>query len=166
VYLTSDAPHQSHFSHDDLKKLTSIVRANASAALNADDVEDITGEILLSASITAANASTTAGVAALAFSYARLPRYYAERVRHVATVLPYDPLAFEWSSHLLGNATLSVEVRRVLYALGAASRTLIWLCDVEGRTLAETGTLIGVSTATAYRRLSRAHDDFRAAWTA
>ena len=162
----SDEHHQLQFASDDLAKLKSVVRGNASAQLSDADVEDITGEILLSACGSAANTNTTAPVAALAFTYAALPSYYTVARSTAAAVADKDPMSYAWSSPDASTATLSVEIRHVLYSLSPISRTVIWMCDVEGMTLSETATVLGVSTTTAYRRLQQAHEEFRAAWNA
>jgi DNA-directed RNA polymerase specialized sigma24 family protein len=166
VDQTLDEHHKFQFTSDDLGKLKSFVRGKASAELSQDDVDDITGEILLSACVSAANADTTVSVAALAFTYAEYPSYYTDARRTAAAVAGKDPWEYEWTSPETTTPTLSVEIRRVLYSLSPISRTIIWLCDLEGMTLTETATALGISTATAYRRLQQAHDDFRAAWTA
>ena len=158
--------HQFRFTSDDLAKLKAVVRSKASAELSAADVDDIAGEILLSACVTAAHANTTAPIAALAFTYASLPSYYTYARKAAAAVTDMDPTSYEWEAPDSSSATLSVEVRLVLYSLSPISRAMIWLCDVEGMTLAETATILGMSTATAHRRLEQAHDDFRAAWNA
>jgi DNA-directed RNA polymerase specialized sigma24 family protein len=163
---TSDEDHQFQFTSDDLAKLRSVVRARASAELGTADVEDITGEILLSACVTAANADATAPIAALAFTYAALPSYYADARKTAAAVVDRDPTLYELGSQDASIANLSVEIRHALYSLSQISGTIIWMCDVEGMTLSESATALGVSTATAYRRLQHAHEDFRAVWTA
>jgi len=159
-----DEHHQFQFTSDDLAKLRSVVRGKASAELSDTDVDDITGEILLSACVTAAN--TTAPIAALAFTYAALPSYYTDARTRVAAVTRTDPWEYEWSSPDASSPTLSVEIRHVLYSLSPISRTIIWMCDVEGMRLTEAATALGMSTATAHRRLKQAHKDFRAAWDA
>lgn len=162
----SDENHQFRFTSDDLGKLKSLVRSKASAELSDDDIEDITGEILLSAVVSAANANATASVAALAFTYAQYPSYYADARSAASAVATHDPCEYEWASPDTDTVPLSVEIRHVLYSLSPASRTIIWMCDVEGMTLSETATVLGMSTATAYRRLKQAHEDFRAVWNA
>jgi DNA-directed RNA polymerase specialized sigma24 family protein len=166
VDITSDEHHPPQFTSDDLAKLKSVVRGKASAELSTADVEDITGEILLSACVSAANANTTVPIAALAFIYAALPSYYTEARKTAAAVAGKDPMSYEWGSGDASTATLSVEVRHLLYSLSPISRTIIWICDLEGLTLSESATMLGVSTATAYRRLEQAHEEFRAAWNA
>ena len=164
--IASDDHHQFRFTSDDLAKLKSVVRGKTSAQLGAADVEDITGEILLSACVTAWNADTTVPLAALAFRYAALPSYYTDARKAAAAVSDKDPMAYEWGSGDASTATLSVEIRHVLYSLSPTSRQMIWMCDVEGMTLSESATMLNVSTATAYRRLKQAHEEFRAAWDA
>lgn len=161
---TSDEHHQFQFTSDDLAKLQSVVRSKASAELGTADVEDIAGEILLSACVTAANADTTAPIAALAFTYATLPSYYTDARKAAATVADKHSMPYERNSGDASTATLSVEIRHVLYSLSPTSHTIIWMCDVEGMTLSESATMLGVSTATTYRRLQRAREEFRAAW--
>ena len=163
---TSDEHHQLQFTSDHLAKLKAVVRRKASAELGIADVEDITGEILLSACVTAASADATVPVAALAFNYAALSSYYTDARKAAAAVADEDPMSYEWGSGNSDTATLSVEIRHVLYSLSPISRTIIWMCDVEGMTLSESATMLGVSTATAYRRLQQAHEEFRAAWNA
>ncbi len=158
--------HESQFTSDDLAKLKAVVRSNASSGTSPADVEEITGEILLSACVTAARADTTASVAALAFEYAALPSYYVNVREAAATVADKDPISYEWRAQAAGTATQSVQIRHVLYSLSPMSRTIVWMCDVEGMTLSESATILGVSTATAYRRLRQAHDDFVEAWNA
>jgi DNA-directed RNA polymerase specialized sigma24 family protein len=51
-------------------------------------------------------------------------------------------------------------------SLSPISHTIIWMCDAEGMTLSKSATMSNVSTATAYRRLQQAHDEFRATWDA
>lgn len=164
--MTSDEHHPFRFTSDDLAKLKSVVRGKASAELSAADVEDITGEILLSAVVSATNADTTLPIAALAFTYAALSSYYSDARKAAAAVADKDPMSYEWGSGDASTATLSVEIRHMLYSLSPISRTIIWMCDVDGMTLSESATILGVSTATAYRRLQRAHEEFRAAWNA
>ena len=164
--ITSDEHHQSHVTSDDLAKLKSVVRGKSSAELGMADVEDITGEILLSACVTASHTDTNAPIAALAFTYAALPSYYTHARKAAAAVADEDPMSYEWGSGDSSTATLSVEIRHVLYSLGPISHTIIWMYDVEGMTLSESATMLGVSTATAYRRLQEAHEEFRAAWNA
>lgn len=161
-----DEHHQLRFTSDDLSKLKLVVKSNASAEREYDDLEDITGEILLSACVSAANANTTAPIAALAFRYAEYPSYYADARARAAKVASEDPSAYDWPSPETSTTSLSVEIRLVLSSLSPISRTIIWLHDVEGMTLAETATALGMSTATAHRRLQQAHADFRAAWDA
>lgn len=163
--ITSDDHHQFRFTSDDLAKLKSVVRGKASAQFGAADVEDITGEILLSACVTAWNADTTVPVAALAFTYAALPSYYTDARKAAAAVSDKDPVSYDWGSDA-NTATLSVEIRHVLYSLSPISRQMIWMCDVEGMTLNESATMLNLSTATAYRRLEHAHEEFRAIWNA
>jgi DNA-directed RNA polymerase specialized sigma24 family protein len=166
VDIASDEHHQFQFTSDDLAKLKSVVRRNACAELSAADVEDITGEILLSACVSATNADTTLPIAALAFTYAALPSYYTGPRKAAAAVADKDPMSYEWGSGDASTATLSVEIRLVLHSVSPISRTIIWMCDVEGMTLSGSATMLGVSTATAYRRLQEAHEEFRAAWNA
>jgi DNA-directed RNA polymerase specialized sigma24 family protein len=161
-----DEHHQFQFTSDDLAKLKSVVRGKASAELSHGDVDDITGEILLSACVTATNADSTAPVAALAFTYAALPSYYTNARTTAAAVAGKDPWEYEWAWPDTSTATLSVDIRHVLYSLSPISRTIIWMYDVDGMTLRETATALGVSTTTAYRRLQQARDEFRAAWNA
>lgn len=157
---------RSRFTTDDLAKLKSVVRGKASATLGSVDVDDITGEILLSASVTGANAGTTASVAALAFSYARMPSYYATARKTAATIAEKDPESYERSGQIAAAPVRSLEVRDVLHSLNPVSGEVIWRCNVEGLTLAETATATGVSTATVHGRLRVAHNEFRAAWAA
>lgn len=157
---------RSPFTTDDLARLKSVVRGKASAALGNAEVDDIIGEILLSACVTHARTDTVAPVAALAFSYAGMPSYYAAARKTAATVVDKDPESYEHSGQVATDPIHSLEVRDVLRSLRPASREMIWRCDVEGFTLSETATALGVSTATAHRRLMLAHDDFRAAWGA
>jgi DNA-directed RNA polymerase specialized sigma24 family protein len=166
VDITPDDHHQFRFTSDDLAKLKSVVRGKASAQLGAAEIEDITGEILLSACVTAAHADTTAPITALAFTYAALPSYYTDARKAAAAVSDKDPMSYEWGSGDASTATLSVEIRHVLCSLSPISRKMIWMCDVEGMTLSESATKLDVSTATAYRRLQQAHEEFRAAWDA
>ncbi len=157
---------QSEFNADDLAKLKSVVRGKASGDLSEADVDDISGEILLSACVTASKTNSTAPVAALAFNYAAMPSYYV-KARKVAATTAYDgPTLPDGGEPIASDPILSIEIRDVLRSLSEERREMIWRCDVEGRTLAETATAFGVSIATAHRRLKGAHDDFRAAWTA
>jgi len=169
VDITSDEhhqPYQPQFRSDDLAKLKSVVRGKASKELGTADLEDITGEILLSACVTASNTDTNASIAALAFTYAALPSYYTDARKAAASVADEDPASYEWGSGDSSTATLSVEIRHVLYSLSPISRKIIWMCDVEGMTLSESATMLNVATATAYRRLEQAHEEFRAIWNA
>ncbi len=163
---TSNKRHQSSFTSDHLAKLKSVVRGRASAELSTADVEDITGEILLSACVSAANSAPAVPIAALAFSYAALPSYYTNARKSAAGVAGQNPTVHEWGSGDLSTATLSVEIRHVLHGLSPISRKLIWMCDVAGMTLSESATTLGLSTATAHRRLQKAHEEFQAAWNA
>lgn len=162
----SDEHHQFQFTSDDLAKLKSVVKGKASTSLSDADVEDITSEILLSACVTAARADSTAPIAALAFTYAAMPSYYVAARRATADSAEKDPTSYEWIAPEGSNSTLSVEIRHVLLSLSPISRQVIWMCDVAGMTLAETATVLDISTSTAYRRLEEAHADFRAAWAA
>jgi DNA-directed RNA polymerase specialized sigma24 family protein len=163
---TSDEHHQFQFTSDDHAQLKSFVRGKASAELSKADVDDITSEILLSACVSAASADVTAPVAALAFTYASYARYYADARKTAEAVAGADPVTYERNTPATGTATLSVEIRHVLRSLSPASRTIIWMCDVEGMTLTETATTLGVSVATAYRRLKQAHSEFQSVWNA
>lgn len=162
--FASETQHQFRFTGEDLGKLKSVVKRRASRSFGAVDLDDITGEILLSACVTAAKADATAPVAALAFRYAAMPSYYTAARKAAAAVAAEDP---DWGS--IPDASRSaqaVEIRDALRVLGPVSGQMIWRCDVEGMTLAETATTLGVSTATSHRRLKQAHDEFRAAWAA
>lgn len=158
--------HQSQFTTDDLATLHALVKRNASATLTKTDRDDIAGEILLSACVTASRPGTSATIAQLAFGYAKMASYYASAAERKAAVAEKDPTTFEWTDSTMVNATLSVEIRNVLSGLDPASRQIIWLCDVAGLTLSETATMLGVATSTAGRRLEKAHNDFKAAWSA
>lgn len=162
----SESQHQFRFTSEDLAKLKSVVKGRTSRGLGAADLDDITGKILLSACVTAAKADATAPVAALAFRYAEMPSYYTAARKAAADVAAEDPDWIRGSTPHASRSAQAVEIRDVLRVLGPVSGQMIWRCDVEGMTLAETATTLGVSTATAHRRLKRAHDEFRAAWAA
>src|SRR5688572_18055764 len=85
VDRASEKVFRSRFTAEDLAKLKAVVRARASATLGNAEVDDITGEILLSACVTHAKTDTTAPVAALAFSYAGMPSYYTTARKTAAT---------------------------------------------------------------------------------
>jgi RNA polymerase sigma factor (sigma-70 family) len=161
---SDDDPSQ--FTSEHLAMLRSIVKRNASTTLSKDHRDDIAGEILLSACVTASRPGSSASIAQIAFSYAKLPSYYSTVAERMAKVAEKDPTTYEWTDSAVSNATLSVDVRNVLSGLDPASRQIIWLCDVEGLTLSETATILGISTTTAHRRLEQAQNDFKAAWTA
>lgn len=161
----SDVHRRLSFTSDHLARLMSVVKGKAFDGLGEADLNDIAGEILLSACVSAARAHTTVPIAALAFSYAAMPSYYATTRRAAASVAPEGAGSSGEGATDASRSFQAVEIRDVLRTLSAESRRMIWACDVAGMTLTETATVLGVSTATAHRRLRQAHDDFRAAWT-
>lgn len=162
----SDEHHRFSFTSDHLARLKSVVKGKALDGLGEADLNDIAGEILLSACVSAARADTTVPLAALAFSYAAMPSYYTTMRRAAASIAPEGAGSSSESATDANRSFQAVEIRDVLRTLSAESGRMILACDVAGKTLAETATVFGVSTATAHRRLTRAHDDFRAAWFA
>jgi DNA-directed RNA polymerase specialized sigma24 family protein len=160
---TSDEHNKYAFSSEDLKKLKSVVRRNAGNDLREDDLDDITGDILLAAVVTASKPDTKASIAALAFTYAKKASYYVA-ARKIAEAVAVKSAEYEWADSR--DPILALEIVDTLSSLSPINREMIWLCDTVGLTLADAAETLGMSTATAHRRLNGAHCDFRQVWAA
>jgi DNA-directed RNA polymerase specialized sigma24 family protein len=161
---TSAQHHSCTFSSEDLNKLKSVVRRHAGTDFSESDLDDIAGGILIAAVVTASKPDAKASIAALAFTYAKKASYYATARRIAQTVAPKSPADYESADPR--DPILAVEIADTLSSISPVNREMIWLCDTIGLTLVEAAETLGMSTATAHRRLGGARRDFRTAWVA
>lgn len=158
----------------DVDRLRSTVRSRCDAALNEQDVEDVTSEVLEAACVSATNQGKRGCQMAVAFGYARKGRYYgrsAEAVKARRAALAREAGTCGVSERLMEvrhshDQFRAADVRAVVGTLTDREADVLWRCDAEGCTLAQVAASLGVCVATVDRILKRARNQFRAAWAA